>query len=101
MCRNSITVIVFAVMTVTAFASAERPLVLLWLCGHRTWLFALGTMVSLQKGAVMLQLPLLGQDGFPGEAVAPSIIMGSSSSACLIASSNTRAESFPAAALKG
>lgn len=87
-------------MTVTAFASAERPLVPLWLCGHRTWLFALGPMLSLQKCAVMLQLPLPGQNGFPGEVVAPSIIAGSSTRACSIASANTRTESFAAAALK-
>lgn len=92
---------VLTVMTVTAFASAERPSLLLWLCGCRTWLFALGTTVRLQKGAVILQLPLLGQDGFAGEAVAPSIIMGSGTHACSIAPANTRTESFPAAALKG
>jgi len=66
-----------AVRTVSALVSAKRPWVLLWLCGHRPWLFALHAMVSLQKHAVMLQLPLLGQDGFPAT------------------------ESFPAAALNG
>lgn len=88
------TVIVWAVMSVTAFAA------LLWLCDHGKWLFDLDTIGSPQKGTVMLQLPLLGQNGFLGGVVTPSIITGSST-AYSTASTRTGPEYSSGAALKG
>lgn len=54
----------------------------------------------LQEGAAMLQEPLLGQNGFLGEVVTPSIIAGSNTGACSAASTSTEGESFPGAALE-